>query len=112
MSFSAAALAIVFAVSLMTSAQGAVPGDNTRRPGDQGKGVNLSGQVSKDGKAFVADDDNTWAVNNSGLLNGFEGRYLTVKSRMDPTKRAIRVLYVVESEIKHATNFRDSAFRR
>src|SRR5260370_33978094 len=77
--FSAAALAIVFAVSLMTSAQGAVPGDNTRRPGDQGKGVNLSGQVSKDGKAFVADDYNTWAVNNSGVLKGFAGRYLTVK---------------------------------
>ncbi len=93
-------------------AQGVVPGDNTRPPSAHGKGVNLSGQVSKDGKMLVADDDNTWAVNNSDVLKGFEGRYVTVRCRMDPSKRAIRVLYVVEPEIKRATNFRDSAFRR
>ena len=111
--FSIAILALILAVSFTTIAQGTAAGDYSRRvPKVQIKGVNLSGQVSKDGKMFLADDDNTWSVNNLDALKGFEGRYVTVKCRMDPSKSAIHVLDVLERHLTNYTNFKDSAFRR
>jgi hypothetical protein len=111
--FSLAFLALVLGISLTTIAQGTAGGDYGRGvPKVQVKGVNLSGQVSKDGKMFLADDDNTWSVNNLDILKGFEGRYVTVKCRMDPSKRAIHVLDVLERHLTNYTNFKDSAFRR
>jgi hypothetical protein len=107
--FPIALLLSVMASPLM-NARGPVPSDRTRPSGVQG--VNLSGKVSNDGKMLLADDDNTWSVSNADVLKGLEGRYVTVKCRMDPGKRAIRVLYVFEPDTKHSANLGDSAFRR
>jgi len=108
-----ATLALILAVSFTTIAQGKAAGDaNQRAQQVRLKGVNLSGQVSKDGKMFLTDDDNTWSIINSELLKGFEGRTVTVNCRMDPSKRAINILDVLERHLTNHTNFRDSAFRR
>ena len=104
-------LTFLFMASLLVAQVAALPGDSTPRPG-QAKGVTLSGQVSTDGKTLLTDDDNNWTVSNAEMLKGFQGRYVTVKCRIDPKNSAIRVLYVIEpSETKHA-NLGDSAFRR
>ena len=110
--FSLAFLALILGISVTTIAQGTASGDSRHVPKVQVKGVNLSGQVSKDGKMFLADDDNAWSVNNLDILKGFEGRYVTLKCRMDPSKRAIQVLDVLERHLTNHTNFKDSAFRR
>jgi hypothetical protein len=98
--------------SPLMNAWGPVPGDNHNSPGVSAKGVNLSGKVSNDGKMLLADDDNTWSVNDANVLKGLEGRHVTVKCRMDPSKRAIHVFYVLEPDTQHSANLRDSAFRR
>jgi hypothetical protein len=95
----------------LTSAWG-IPGDSTRQPGASVKGVDLAGKVSSDGKALIAEDDNVWSVSNAGALKGLEGRYVTVKCRMDVAKHAIRVFYVVQPLVRHSANLNDSAFRR
>lgn len=65
-----------------------------------------------DGTTLLADDDNPWTVSNAGTLKGFEGRHVVVKCRMEPTKVSLHVFYVIEPELQHAANLRDSAFRR
>ena len=96
----------------MMMAQATAKGDSHRTLPDRAMGVSLSGMVSKDGKMFVADDDNTWSVNNLDALKGFEGRWVTLKCRMDPSKRAIHVMDVLERHLTHFTTYNDSAFRR
>ena len=112
--FSLAFLALVLGISLTTIAQGTAGGDYGRGvPKVQVKGVNLSGQVSKDGKMFLADDDNTWSVINSDLVKGFEGRKVTVNCRMDLNNRAIHILDVLERHLaKYKASYKDDAFRR
>lgn len=96
--------------SLLVTHAAAFPGDNTRVIL---KGVSLSGQISANGKIFKADDDNAWTITNMDSIKGFEGHYVTVNCRMDPDKRSIRVLFVVEQPSnRHAANLNDSAFRR
>ncbi|HWX53369.1 MAG TPA: hypothetical protein VN176_02135 [Verrucomicrobiae bacterium] len=105
-------LALVALASLLTAVQAAaLPGDNTRSAVAHAKGVNLSGKVSDDGQTFLTDDDNKWIVSNAGALKGQEGRYVTVKCRMDLTRRAIHVLSVHQdqAELKYTG---DSAFHR
>jgi hypothetical protein len=107
-----AALPVLFLASLFTEAQGSAPLNDTTRPATT-KGVNISGKLSGDGKVLVTDDDNNWSVTNPDALKGFEGQYLTVRCRMEPAKRAIRVLSVVEQlDEKHAARLGDPAFRR
>jgi hypothetical protein len=101
-----------FIAAPLMAAQASVPGDNTRPAGASINGVDLAGKVSKDGRALLADDDNTWSVSNADALKGLEGRYVTVKCRMDLNKHAIRVLYVIQPLTKHTANLSDSAFRR
>ena len=104
-------LASLLIASLFAAQAAALPGDSTPRPG-QTKGVTLSGQVSNNGKMLVTDDDNNWTVSNAETLKALQGRYVTVKCRIDQKNSAIRVLYIIEpSETKHA-NWGDSAFRR
>jgi hypothetical protein len=75
--------------------------------------VILAGKVSDDGKRLLTDDENKWSVANVDALKGLEGRYITVKCRMDVSKQSIRVLSVEEpSETKHAAHLGDAAFRR
>jgi len=108
--FSLATLAFVLGASLLMGAQAAAVRGDTRL--QAAKGVDLAGQVSKDGKMLGADDDNTWTVNNVEALKGFTGRHVTVKCRMDLNKHAIRILYVIQPIITHSANLNDSAFRR
>ncbi len=96
--------------SLFTHAQSAAAGDNTRV---QVKGVVLSGQLSSDGKKLLADDDNEWTVSNADTVKGLEGRYVSVRCRMNPKNSAIQVLSIVDQPATtHATHFGDAAFRR
>jgi hypothetical protein len=110
--FPLALLLLGLLASPLMDARGAFPGDSTRPPGVSTKGINLAGRVSDDGKTLLAEDDNTWNVNNADMLHGLEGRYVTLKCRMDLSKRAILVLYVFPPDTKRSPNLRDSAFRR
>lgn len=105
-------IVLVFALvaSPLTMTWGFARGGNARPPGAQG--VNLAGSVLNDGKTLLADDDNPWSVNNADALKSYAGEHVTVKCRMDPGKRSIRVLYVVEPETRNSANLRDSAYRR
>ncbi|HEY6249687.1 MAG TPA: hypothetical protein VI685_06980 [Candidatus Angelobacter sp.] len=106
-------LALLLVASLVTAQAVATPNDNTRPAGARIKGVNLSGTVSADGKKFRTEDDNDWNVTNGELLKGLEGRYVTIKCRIDPNHGSIHILSVTEpSAFKHAANLGDSAFRR
>lgn len=102
-----AALGFVFVAALVTSAHG---GDATRAK--PAKGVNLTGQLSNDGKTLLADDDNIWNVSNPDVFKGLAGRHVTVTCRMDLNKHAILVLYVVQPAVTHSANLSDSAFHR
>jgi hypothetical protein len=105
-------VAIIGVASLLTAVQAsALPGDTTRSTA-VAKGMNLSGKVSSDGKTFLADDDNKWTVSNPAALKGQEGRYVTVKCRMDLNHRAIHVLSVYQAEAGMNRAGGDSAFRR
>jgi hypothetical protein len=86
--------------------------DRYRQQGTSNAGVNLAGKVSNDGKTLTAEDDNVWSVSNAGKLQGFEGRNVTVKCRMEPDSRAIHVLSVVEPSDHFPANSKDSAFRK
>ncbi len=88
----------------------ATPADTTRPAVSQKKGVNLTGTVSKDGKEFMTDDDNTWAVSNTEALKGLENQTVTVKCRIDPAKRALWIMTVEEPGRRAQEN--DAAFRR
>ena len=103
-------LMVVAALSIPACASS--PGDSGRVQGARVKGVDLAGVVSNDRKILLADDDNAWTVDNADTLKGFEGRHVTVKCRMNPGQRAIRVLYVLVGETRRAANLGDSAFRR
>lgn len=106
-------LTMLVLLSLLTSIQASpLPGESTRSAEVYGKGVSISGKVNGDGQTFLADDDNKWVVSNPGALKGQEGRYVTLKCRMDLNRRAIHVLSVQQDQpgTKHAGG--DSAFRR
>lgn len=108
--FSSLVVTAILLGTLFTHAQSAAAGDNTRI---QVTGVVLSGQLSSDGKKLLADDDNEWTVTNADTLKGMEGRYLSVKCRMNPKNGTIRVLSIVEQPAPtHVANYGDAAFRR
>lgn len=95
---------------VFTQAQSAAASDTTRI---QTKGVVLSGQVSQDGKKLLADDDNEWTISNADSLKGMEGRYISVKCRMNPSQLSIRVLFILDQPATtHAAHTGDAAFRR
>ncbi len=100
----------VCASMLMAAQASAPPGDNSRSTYE--RGLNISGKVASNGKTFLADDDNQWTVSNPGALKGQEGRYITVKCRMDLSNRAIRVLSVHQQRVDTRYVAGDSAFRR
>lgn len=96
-------------VLLSANPQHATAGDNTRV---QIKGVVLTGEVSRDGKKLLADDDNEWTVSNADSLKGLSGRYIAVRCRMDPATRSIRVLSIVDQPAANHAQLGDAAFRR
>jgi len=85
--------------------------ESTRPATSPKSGVTLSGAVSADAKTFTTDDENEWTVLNAEALKGFEKRYITVQCRIEPEKRAIRVLSV-SRPVEHPPNLGDSAYRR
>lgn len=101
-------LSLLLIVAPFTAPATALPGDYSRV---HAKGVTLCGQLSADGKSFRTDDGNDWAISNLESVKGLEGRYISVNCRIDPSQRAIRVLYVVDQP-KRAASLGDSAFRR
>ena len=110
---SCATWALLFLAPPFTQARGVPMGEGTRSSAASTKWIALSGKVSDDGKSLTADDDNDWHVTNAEVLKGLEGRYITVKCRMDVSRRAIRVLSVEEfSEKTHGAHLGDAAFRR
>ena len=110
--FSCATLALLFLTSTFAATLASAC-DGTHPQAVSTKGMELSGKVSDDGKVLTADDDNDWHITNIEILKGLEGRYVTVKCRMDVSKRAIRVLSVEEpSETRHTAHLGDAAFRR
>lgn len=97
------------AVLLFAHAPAVTANDNTRV---QSKGVILSGQLSSDGNKLLAEDDNEWTVGNTSALKGLEGRYVTVKCRMNPQARSIHVLSIVEPVTNQGARLGDAALRR
>jgi hypothetical protein len=94
---------------LFTHAGATAASDNART---HQKGVNLSGEVSNDGKTLLADDENHWAVSNADALKGLEGRYVTVRCRMNLNNRTIQVLSIVDEPGRKHARMDDAAFRR
>jgi hypothetical protein len=78
------------------------------------KAVNLSGQVSADGKTLLSDADYIWTVSNPNVLQGHEGQQVLVKCQVNPAKNEIQVFSVkpLHREVKYVANRGDSAFRR
>jgi len=102
---------VFFALAMLSTAQATPPAGDSAPV--HVKGVTLSGQLSSNGKVLRADDDNDWTITNLEAVKDLQGQYITVNCRMDPGKRAIRVLFVVhEPPTKHGANLGDSAFRR
>jgi hypothetical protein len=57
------------------------------------KSVNVSGQISDDGKTFVTDKDGkTWTINNADAVKGHEGHHVTLKANVDADKNEVHVL--------------------
>jgi hypothetical protein len=108
--FTSLVVTVLLLGSLFTQAQGASSSDNTRV---QTKGVVLSGQLSSDGKKLLADDDNEWIVSNADAVKGLEGRYVSVRCRMNPKGGTIRVLSIADQPAtNYAAHYGDAAFRR
>ncbi|HEY1273070.1 MAG TPA: hypothetical protein VGF08_13840 [Terriglobales bacterium] len=59
-----------------------------------GKAVSVSGKVSDDGKTITDKDNKAWTVANPDQLKGQEGKDVTVKAQLDPTKNEIRIVSV------------------
>jgi hypothetical protein len=78
------------------------------------KAVSISGQISKDGKTLVSEENDFWSVNNPNALAGHEGQQVSVKCQVYPDRNEIHVFSVkfVLLEVKSASNRSDSAFRR
>ncbi|HKH99054.1 MAG TPA: hypothetical protein VJ999_08100 [Candidatus Sulfotelmatobacter sp.] len=78
------------------------------------KPLTVSGRVSTDGKTLLTDIDSEWAVDNTEVLKGQEGRRVTVKCYVDTEKNRIQILSVkrADSEANYAASHSDSAFRR
>lgn len=76
------------------------------------KAVMLSGRVSEDGKLFVSEDQDRWAVSNPSILAAHTGRMVTVKCQVSADQNSIHVLLVRPTEAKYVAAHSDSAFHR
>ncbi len=78
------------------------------------KPIVVSGKVSADGRTLATDIDSEWAVSNSALLKGFEGRLVKVKCYIDTAKNKLQILTVKANDNtpRYAAAHMDSAFRR
>ena len=98
---------LVFALSLSLAAQTASSNNTTRT-----KKVTISGKISDDGKAVVA-DGRAWIVSNVGKLENHLGEHVTIKGFLDPvTNRLELSMKIVRNEVSASARLGDSAFRR
>ena len=98
---------MVFALSLSLAAQTA-SSNNIRA-----KKVTISGKISDDGRAVVA-DGKAWIVNNVEKFQSHLGEHVTVKGFMDPVTNRLEVLSmkIMRNEVSASARLGDSAFRR
>ena len=98
---------MVFALSLSLAAQTA-SSNNTRT-----KKVTISGKISADGRAVVA-DGKAWAVSNVERLQNHLGEHVAVKGFLDPVTNRLEVLSmkILRNEVSASARLGDSAFRR
>lgn len=99
---------LVLSLSLFAMAQGA-----NQAAGAKTKKVTISGRVSDDGKAIVA-EGRAWAVSNVEKLRDYLGKSVTVKALRNPISNEIEVLSMKVAAAPASTSARlgDSAFRR
>lgn len=98
---------MVFALSLSLAAQTA-SSNNIRA-----KKVTISGKISDDGRAVVA-DGKAWIVNNVEKFQSHLGEHVTVKGFLDPVTNRLEVLSmkIMRNEVSASARLGDSAFRR
>jgi hypothetical protein len=98
---------MVFALSLSLAAQTA-SSNNIRA-----KKVTISGKISDDGRAVVA-DGKAWIVNNVEKFQSHPGEHVTVKGFLDPVTNRLEVLSmkIMRNEVSASARLGDSAFRR
>jgi hypothetical protein len=101
-------LALVVTVSIFCAAQ-------TVQPSAAGhpKKMTISGKISDDGKAIVA-EGRTWFVSNVEKVRTHVGQNVTVKGLLNPVTNQIEVLSMkmMQAEPSTAVRLGDSAFRR
>jgi hypothetical protein len=110
------AFAVVVALAMTAAAQQAACGGSKDRAAKASdapkKPVSLSGHVSKDGKAFVAEGDSTaWSVENPDALAESLGARVIVRANLDIAKHAMEVIAVRIDTVAGA-RLQDAAFRR
>jgi hypothetical protein len=99
---------LVLSLSLFGSAQGVNPA-----PTAKARKVTISGRVSDDGKAIVA-EGRAWAVSNVEKLRDYLGKTVTVKALRNPISNEIEVVSTKLATVPTTASARlgDSAFRR
>ena len=99
---------MVFALCFFSVAQTAPSNSSTRT-----KKVTISGKISEDGKAIVA-EGRAWVVSNVERLQNHLGEHITVKGFLDPVTNRLEVvsMKIMRNEVSASARIGDSAFRR
>ena len=99
---------MIFALCLSSVAQTAPSNSSIRT-----KKVTISGKISEDGKAIVA-DGKAWIVSNVERLQNHLGEHVAVKGFLDPVTHRMEVLSmkILHNEVSASARLGDSAFRR
>lgn len=99
---------MAFALCLSSVAQTAPSNSSTPT-----KKVTVSGKISQDGRAIVA-DGKAWIVSNVERLQNHLGEHVTVKGFLDPVTNRLEVLSmkILRNEVSASARLGDSAFRR
>ena len=98
---------MVFALSLSLAAQTASSNKTRARK------VTISGKISDDGRAVVA-EGRAWVVSNVERLQNHVGEHITVKGFLDPVTNRLEVvsMKIMRNEVSASARLGDSAFRR
>jgi hypothetical protein len=99
---------VMFALSLSLAAQTASSNNSIRT-----KKVTISGKISDDGTALVA-EGKAWIVSNVEKLQSHLGEHVTVKGFLDPATNRLEVLSmkIMRNDVSASARIGDSAFRR
>jgi hypothetical protein len=99
---------LVLSLSVFAAAQGVNQSATAKT-----RKVMISGRVSEDGKAIVA-EGRAWAVSNVEKMRDYLGKTVTVKALKNPISNEIEVVSMKLATVPTTTAARlgDSAFRR